>query len=390
MNDITSVSTEGRKQSQPGTRKVSWYRSLLRVLLPACVVLVVSFFNGHPVICPRPHLYLGPKLTWRSYFWYGLERWNYWAATGQMDQDTDEELLLGTRDMARVNPPQKPFVVFNVDGKRKRAALRMPEYGDGLGRWDYNGDGKDDILSSNYDFCSIFDLDGMKLATLKGGLRNSANAVGCFALNQAPQLVLSDWSANGESIRCYSQNSTEAKAFNPNQGFEEVEVLDLDHDGISEILGKERGQGEEETWIQLRAGKSDKRYTLPKLGVNGGFLQVSAAGDIGYFYKSHSYVNLRTGKKMHLAYPPKQWKDEWDWSSFQFSIASGDFLGTGELQFAVASGGTTKTAILLFSSSGKCLYYQDMGCAISWLTRLHANGRDHLVALAEERVFIYP
>jgi hypothetical protein len=225
---------------------------------------------------------------------------------------------------------------------------------------------------------------------LKGGINYSASVVGCFERNQSPQLALIGTDADEPCIHFYSQNSIEAKIINPHQDFERIEVLDLDHDGVSEILGKLYGRGDDETWLSWRDGEVLKRYSLPKPWNFGGFLQVSTTGDIGYFYKAHSYVDLSTGKKMHLAYPPKQWKDKWDWGTIGYNLVSGDFLGNGELQFAVASGGLFKTAILLFNTAGECICYQDMGCEISWLTRLHANNRDYLVALAEERVFIYP
>jgi hypothetical protein len=389
MNDDISASTEGHKSSLPRTRKLPWYKWLF-VLWPACIMLGFFFIADHNWTCPRPHLYIGPKLAWRSYFWYGLKRWNYWAATGQLDQDADQELLVCLEKTRQTDFMRMSMVVFNADGKRISWGTSKLEYGDGLGLWDYNADGRDDILSSHYDYCSVIDLDGTKLAKLKGGLMDSANAVGCLGRGQTPQLVLNDWPANGENFRCYSQNSTVGKTYNPHQEFDKYEVLDLDHDGVSEIWGKLYGQGEIETWLSLRNGEVRRRYNLPKPKNFGGFRQVSTAGDMGYFYKTHSYVNMSTGKKMHLICPPKQWKEKWDWGALIYYVASGDFLGNGELQFAIAASDFRSHSILLFNTAGECIYYQDMGCAISWITRLHANNRDYLVAFAEERIFVYP
>jgi hypothetical protein len=151
MNDTTTASGEGRKKSQPKTREFPWYRRLIGIVLAACAYLVCSFFIWHPVICPRAHLYVGPKLAWRSYFWYGLNRWNYWAATGQLDQDADDELLVCLLKTRQTNSVRMSIVAFDADGNRKRWGTRNLEDGDGLKLWDYNADGRDDILNSHYD-----------------------------------------------------------------------------------------------------------------------------------------------------------------------------------------------------------------------------------------------
>jgi hypothetical protein len=75
----------------------------------------------------------------------------------------------------------------------------------------------------------------------------------------------------------------------------------------------------------------------------------------------------------------------------RYSITSGDFLGKGEPQIAIAEGaGNVKTRILLFTPSGPCLYYQELGCEIEDVACMQAGGRDHLVVLARNKVLIYP
>jgi hypothetical protein len=119
-------------------------------------------------------------------------------------------------------------------------------------------------------------------------------------------------------------------------------------------------------------------------------MRVNAAGDIGYFYKPQSYVDVSTGENLRLAYPHKDPGDDWGWGFVHYSVTSGNFLGRGEPQIAVAFGHQWSTAILLFDAAGKCLYYQEMGCLISDVTCMHANGKDHLVVLARNKVLIYP
>jgi hypothetical protein len=184
---------------------------------------------------------------------------------------------------------------------------------------------------------------------------------------------------------------TEAAPTTIHRSLGQLEALDPNHDGIDEIMELEQGQGKQDTWLNISGGRVRKLYALPKPTFNSNFVKINAVGDIGYFYAPDAYINLSTNVAVHLHYPSMMPKSPFDWSAPCYSITSGHFLGQDEWQIALAYGvALSKSGILLFNTAGKCLYYQELGCEINSVARLHADGIDHLVVFAKNKVFIYP
>ena len=397
MTDITTASTEGRKKSQSETRKPKRLRYLWAIIMPIGLPIILfgyaTIFILPSAGCPKAHQYVGPNLAWRQFFWLGFNRWFANYAVGQFDQDPDQELLMLNWD--------KPAVILNVDGTRKRTGLRLPGSTLGYASWDYNADGIDDIVFTGGDDpgSKVLDLDGVRLANIASVLINPEysmcdlgkyHSVGRLGKDSSTQLVFPGSPGIGRGICSYKQNSPNAKTIIEQGNFEQVAVLDIDHDGVDEILAQVAGQGDEQTWLAVYSGKVRDQYKLPKPWKFGNFAIIDSAGDIGYFYKPHSFVNLTTKQKVHLQYPLSASKGGWSWGIQRYCLASGDFLSMGKPQIAIAFGDLMRSAILMFNADGECLYYREMGCNINNLVSLKAGGRDCLVAFCAYKAFIYP
>jgi hypothetical protein len=388
MKTATAANSAKSKKSHPSSTLLLWLSIALATMV--CGYALSYGVSDADRLYPRAGIHVGKKLAWRRIAWFGFFPERYNSAVGQFEMNTDQELLLCFDN--------KPSEILDEVGKRKHTGLGIfnPMYG--FSTWDYNADGVDDLVVQDMNQMGypvskvfVFDINGNKLATLFGNIWSRATPVVHLKPDKAPQLILANSSKNGTDIYFYKPMVTEIAPTTIHRSLGQLEALDLDHDGIDEIMALEQSQGKEDIWLDIDNSNIKRRYTLPKPTFNSNFVKINAVGDFGYFYKPDAYINLSTNVNVHLRYPSKMPKSNLSGQIPWYSITSGNFLGAGEPQIAIAYGASRpKSAILLFTASGDCQYYQELGCDINNVACLRAGGKDHLIVLARNKVLIYP
>jgi len=76
------------------------------------------------------------------------------------------------------------------------------------------------------------------------------------------------------------------------------------------------------------------------------------------------------------------------WSSVTLVGAAGKFLTETDSTIALVA--NMGSGVLLFDTSGQCIYYEEYGEMVWNAQVLHAGGRDYLVVQLSERLLIYP
>ena len=357
----------------------------------------------------KPGLHLGQPLVWRTVNLPDPSlKIGCAFVQGQFDTDIDEELLLFAGDGSSI--------LLQSDGQITREQLTAPDADDTWTAWDYDGDGREELVPScsvsEYKYAlgtgpdpemisttagqrnlsemtPVLDLSGRIVAQLYGEAE-CAVTIGRIQ-DKHQQLVLANPEPN---YNCeyifYRQSGVRDGSLHVMDSYQSLCAGDIDGDGVDEIIDQYQGAGD--TWDVRAYSLTHKLEVLfnAELAQEFAVLDVTGDGRAEVFTAYDSYRNLATGKDVHLDTPPDLRQPAQRYLVCS-KIAYGDFLGTGNPVIAVGYGaGPGLTALMLFEPAGKCLFCEEFGSYGISLVKLRAGGKDILCFVQEDRVLMYP
>jgi hypothetical protein len=309
-------------------------------------------------------------LTWDPFYSADL-------AIGDFDGDKDDELYVSNCDEANL---------FELDGKGRLVAGQRV-YGQGeLGAWDYNRDGKDELLSFGYASpdTQVYDLQGNLLSQFQELPPSNGVITGDFDGDGAKDLVLADestgdyyvYAPGGKQIWHMQVPITSYKpAFGDVDGDKRFEMIVFDGSELH-ISG---------------IGKNDKHgpnWQGSEQPVS--VLDVDHDGRGEVFMSDYAYLTVATGKATTLHYGRHSDRTSMDPTTrvllAHLPVASSPCLAMiGVVEFGAQG------ELYLLDTSGKCIYEERYGNPFAFLSEAHASkGRDFLVVKTEHKIKIYP
>lgn len=387
---IDATANPAYPPATPKRRKSACFKitcAVLLVVLAACIAFQASFLREMGF--GKAKAVFGKPLAWRYLKWTHnpsqpaswLLKWDPFysvdLAIGDFDGDKDDELYVSNYDGANL---------FELDGTGRLVAGQRI-YGNGeLGAWDFNSDGKDELLSFGYASrdTQVYDLQGKLLAQFPQFPPSNGVVTGDFDGDGAKDLVLADentgdyyvYAPGGKQIwHTQVPINLYKPAFGDVDGDKRFEMIVFDGTALH-ISGIGRNDKPGPSWQGAEEPIS--------------VLDVDQDGRGEVFMRDYAYINVATGKATTLYYGRHSNRTSMDPPTrvflAQLAVANSPCLAmVGMVEFGMQG------HLYLLNPSGKCIYEERYGNPFAFLSVAHdSKGRDYLVVKTEHAIKIYP
>lgn len=320
---------------------------------------------------------------------------------GDFDGDGRTEALLSS--MTGMNPadvfrmsqhPQTTYYTYQLclvdaEGRVKKSGTNDSTYAYSPGAWDYDGDGRDEIVSSGTGQNSTQILDGhyKVITSLAGETAISNGYVRDVNADGSADLFLTDSSDN--SVVVYGRQGKElwrlkgvAERYNPGfgdvdgDGKTEVIFASISHDGKAQLHISGLGQNDQEL-----------KDCWPGYFWPGNCFDVDGDGRDEVFAAGSGYYNPASGAFTAFQYPAGYVPEDPSREVLQL-----DFDGDGDEDYATGGNNySMDSALFVFDAAGSCIYYEELGDVIEDKAVLaDDSGKEHLALLTSSKLLITP
>lgn len=334
-----------------------------------------------------PQLLAGTQLSWRELRpppdpnLPSLPMFNalqyYQVVLGDFDADGDEELLLS-------GGPGNPCLL-EASGAGQRISTGNAYLPYVLLSWDYDGDGRDELVGDDYSTggAQVLDLQGRQLKQLAGGGLQGAGKAD-FDADGRLDLALLNQQQTG--IVVYQPGGTELWRLSAPANYYNPAFGDIDGDGKAEAVyydnGTLRSFGMDQQEAQ-QAGWSG--YYSPALVAD---LNGDGRGEV--FASNSGYLDPASGQFVSFSYlsgGPGSYSNPLE----QVLICHTRADGKLKLLTRGPGGYLNTPELYLFQPDGSCHYAESLGSSIEQLAVLHEkNGQQYIVVRTERKLLIYP
>jgi hypothetical protein len=266
--------------------------------------------------------------------------------------------------------------------------------------WDYDGDGKLEIVCG-FNPLEVFDVTtGQKVGALNGGLlHEQLQRVVDLDGNGKLDLLLSDNMTGGQMAVGLHGNSiwkSNATVFRSAWGNVDSDKLaEQIEEGLNQIIGTDM-QGQQtilNNWgsnSSLNSGGMAGFKQLHCADINGDGLDEVIDAQAGYLDpKTQKYIAFNRPARPHV--------NSYSAGMIQAAVVAGDFDGDGTRELAVTdSAGSTAygmalgTALLIYRADGSLEYNEEFGAQVHGLTAVKDGTRDRLAVLLDNRLLLAP
>lgn len=365
-------------------------------------VRMAKVFSGDASISgsgvPPAAVKVGKQLAWRELYKSG-DIFMANAICADFDSDGADEVFLyngvemDPLDILSSSPSGQHFTgrirIFEADGSKTEAGTNAPVNLYEPFAWDYDGDGKSEILNlGDRGDTLVYDTGMKQIASLRGEPLLQADSLG-------------DVDGDGKADLLLLQRTPPESALVYGQGGKLIWDYHYPQDILSPMLGDADGDGRDELVFMGVAGagahdivlaapdQQDQRlsglwdadgFVSSVIDVDGDKHGELFAAELGFF-------NPVSGALTKFQFPAGYQRD----SSARLVYAV-DINGDGKAEYVCGgSNYVMGSAVFAFDAAGQCVYYEEFGDTVEVLDQLtDAQGGRHIVVLTDRRLLIYP
>ena len=398
------VKYEPPQQSSRAVNFKPWLIGCGACLLLAIFVIImtsISIYRSAELIGetlgnkPQKGMKTGQQLAWRD---LGYSTGNFLVIGNHMrslDADGD-----GSRELIFFDPYQGQAEIVALDGSvLQKLAWKKDMENDNVLFWDFNGDGKDDVVHFNDDYNDehtyITGLDMQRMHEFPGLIPALHSAVADTDGNGDAELLLispqddtftlvdqgGKTLLRGDNAREYSEGSISSR--------QPFLLADMDGDGVYSVLYGE-GFGKH---IRNADGSGDILHIPvdPPLVYSIEFdycLDINGDGctELLCEYEPVFYDNAAR-KAFAYELPGGDYRLKWN---SRLMAGSMDSDGDGQAELWVVPSGDMGTELLAIDARGNTVYHESLGCFCGGIETIEYKGQKYLVVCAMDRVLVYP
>ncbi len=350
---------------------------------------------------PKAKVHIGQPLAWRELL-SGSEMNHANLGWGNFDSDPADELFvhlmpgLGDFNLLKEmqNPPTTHYSfethIIELDGTEKVSGTNDWMQFFNTQRWDYDHDGRDEIVSLNTGNggSAVYDTQGKVLKTLPGEPGYWGEWVKDMDGDGYGDLLLQD--SQSQELRAYGKDGQQIMLWKLGPSDYNPVAADLDGDGKAELVLAviEHGSSSAELTLK-RSGKPDEKLTAAWDGYSWPVLgrDVDGDGREELFASNRGFFNPASGRftafKWPAGYEPEDPSRE---------VLPFDLDGDGKPEFATGGNNfSMDSALFIFAADGACRYYEELGAPVEQKCVLRdGQGQEHLVLQTDVKLLIYP